>query len=512
MSKLSKLSLVAAAVSLACLLIARTVLEGWIPALWVPLGLFLLFFIFPFVKDGGTFVSFFRMKTTKRGLSMGSLILLVMAILAVVNVIAVRHYKTWDWSAAQENTLSDQSIQLIKALDDDLKIIYFYKNGQEGIEENRRLFRELAKKYQDQSDRVRLDFVEVNERPDLAAEYGVNKGSGVVFLEYKGRRNRIEKVDEQEITSALVKVTAGKDKTVYYVVGHGEPDLEDTRDANGANAFKQLLTGNRYAVNPLPLATNPKIPADADLIAIVGPQQGFQEHEIAALEDYLKRGGSLWLALESKRTVGLEKILAKVGIVPENNYVQNVVETMMGKGITPGPTMGAVFSPESPVTKVFGGGEVVLFQNPMSLKRAAPVTGVTVDEIVKSPPGSMAFDNLQFKEEGPTGSYTFGLTAQGHWPGTGEKDKEFYLAVYGDAAFLSNAMLYQNLNRDLALNTAATLVREENRVSIAPREPGVTQLKLTDWGFRLFVWVFAIPLPLALLAIGGSLWARRRFA
>ena len=38
--------------------------------------------------------------------------------------------------------------------------------------------------------------------------------------------------------------------------------------------------------------------ADADLIAIVGPQQGFQEHEIAALEDYLKRGGSLWLALE----------------------------------------------------------------------------------------------------------------------------------------------------------------------------------------------------------------------
>ena len=43
---------------------------------------------------------------------------------------------------------------------------------------------ELIKKYQDQSDRIVLDFFEAYERPDLAASYGVNNGSGQVFLEY----------------------------------------------------------------------------------------------------------------------------------------------------------------------------------------------------------------------------------------------------------------------------------------------------------------------------------------
>jgi hypothetical protein len=45
------------------------------------------------------------------------------------------------------------------------------------------------------------------------------KGSGVVFLEYKGKRNRIEKIDEQEITQALIKVTREKNKTIYFTVG-----------------------------------------------------------------------------------------------------------------------------------------------------------------------------------------------------------------------------------------------------------------------------------------------------
>lgn len=511
MSKISKLSFLFSGISFICLLLGRLALEGWHPILWIPLGLFLALLVFPFAKDGRLFVDFMRMKTTKQGFSMGTMIVLVLAALTIANVISVRHYKTWDFSSAQSNTLSEQSIKLLKGLDSELKVLFFYKKGQEGTDENRRAFRELIKKYQDQSDKLSLDFVEVNERPDIAAEYGVNKGSGVVFMEYKGHRNRIEKIDEQEMTSALVKVTREKDKTVYFVNGHGEIDLEDTKDASGGGLLKALLSGNRYVVKPLALNAE-KIPADADVIVIAGPLQNYLDREVTAVEEYLKAGGSVFMALESKKTVGLEKLLAKVGIVPENNYVLNVVETMMGKGISQGPTSATQFSPTSEITKVFGHNEMAIFQAPMALKQSQAPNGVALDEIVKSQPGSMSFNDLKITGEGPTGTFTFGMTAAGKWPGADEKAKPFTLAVFGDAGFLTNGLLYQNLNRDLALNTTSALAKEQDLISIAPREAGLTQMSLTEWNFRMFLWAFVIPLPLALLATGIGLWTRRRFA
>lgn len=509
MSKLSKLSLLFSGISLVCLILGRLALGGWHHFLWVPLIFFLVLLILPLVKEGRFIVEFFGMKTTKRGLSMGTLILLVLAGLVIVNVIAVRKYKTWDFSTARANTLSEQSIQLVKGLKSDLKATFFYKNGAEGNQENRQAFRELIKKYQDQSDRISLDFVEVDERPDLANEYGVNKGSGVVFLEYQGRRNRIEKIDEQEITGALVKVTRESDKVVYFVVGHGELDLEDARDPQGLNALKMLLANNRYDVRSLPLSLSPKVPADADVVAVVGPRQNFTAQAIDALEAYLKQGGSVLIALESKQEAGLGPLLAKFGIKVENNYVLNVVETPVGKGIQQGATMAPNFSSEHEITKVFNRNEIVLFKMPTALKRGTVPPTMTLVDIVRAQDGSMAFPDLKITGEGPTGAFPIAMAAQGKMT---PESKDFRLVVVGDADFLSNGMLYQNLNRDLALNTMASLAKEENMISITPKEPAITQMSLNDSGMSLFIWAFAVPLPLLMLGLAIGLWTRRRFA
>lgn len=512
MNRLSKISFLVSGISFICLILSRMVFGGWHHLMWIPLVFFLVFLVYPLVKEIRFFVSFFTMKTTKKGLSMGALIVLMLTVLTLVNLISVRKYKTWDFSAAKTNTLSDQSIKLLKGLDEELKVIFFYKNGQEGVEENRRAFRELIKKYQDQTDRIRLDFIEVNERPDIAKEYGVDKGSGIVFLNYKGRKNRIEKIEEQEVTGALVKVTREKDKIVYFVTGHGESDLEDNREATGLNALRMMISNNRYEVKTLALNVAPKVPADADMVAVVGPQQNFLEHEIQALEDYLKRGGSLLLALESQKTGGLEKILAKLGIEPRNDYVLNLIETVMGKGVNQGPTVAPNFSLQSEITKVFGRNEAVVFRFPMGLKVGKAPAGVELDEIVKTPEESMAFSDLRISGDGQMGPATLGVTAKGRFPGADEKAPEFRLVVYGDADFLSNALLYQNLNRDLALNTLASLSKEENLISITPKDQQVTQMSYVGARRSFFLWGFVIPLPLLLLAAAVGLWTRRRFA
>lgn len=511
MSKLSKISFLLAGISLVLMSVTRYILGEWVPFCWVALGLSVLFVLVGLIKDRAFFREFFSMKTTKQGMSMGTLILLMIAVLVAVNYIGVRHSKTFDFSLSKVNTLSEQSVKLVKALDSDLKVYFFYKKGVEGNEENRRLFRELIKKYQDQSSRISLDFVEVNDRPDLAQDFGVDKGSGVVFLEHKGRRNRIEKIDEQEFTSALVKVTREKNKTIYFTIGHGEKSINENKEGLGLGSLKSLLENNRYTVKELPLIQSPKIPADADVIVIAGPVQGFQKFEIEALENYLKGGGSLFLALESQNNAGLEGLVAKTGVKLEDNYILNQVETVMGRAINQGPTMGVIFSMNNKITKPFGRSEVTLFRFPQSLKKTDIVKGVVVDELVSTAPNAMAFPSLQIRGEGREDSYTLVDEISGKWGGD-EAAKDFTMILAGDVDFLTNQMLYQNLNRDLVLNSMAALAKEENLISITPKEPLATQMLLTETKFGVFLFAFIIPLPILLLGTSVALWLRRRNA
>ncbi|MFS4460907.1 GldG family protein [Bdellovibrio sp. HCB2-146] len=509
MSKISKISFLFAGISLVSMSIVRYLLGEWVPFCWLALGLAIFFLALALIKDRVFFKEFFTMKTTKEGMSMGVLIILMIALLAVVNYLGVRHAKTWDFSVSQSNTLADQSIKLAKSLDSDLTVRFFYKKGVEGNEENRRLFRELIKKYQDQSPKVVLDFVEVNERPDVSKEYGVDKGSGVVFMDYKGRRTRVEKIDEQEFTSALVKVTREKNKTIYFTVGHGEMSLDEAKEGLGLKSLKTLLESSRYTVLPLPLSQNPKIPADADVIVIAGAIQGFQPFEITALEEYLKSGGSLFLAIESQNSAGLEKIVNKAGIQLQNDYIMNVVETKLGRGVNQGPVMGSTFSMSNKITKAFPKNEITLFRYPQALKTVDRVDGIQVDEIVKTSNEAMAFKSLSVSAEGPQGVYTLVDEVTGTWPGG---TKPFSMIVAGDVDFLTNQLLYQNLNRDLVLNSIASLAKEENLISITPKEAQATQMFMTETKFGIFLFAFIIPLPILMLGASIGLWMRRRNA
>lgn len=512
MSKLGKLLFLFAGISIVSMVIVRSLLGDWVPFCWLALGLAVFFLGFGLAKDRRFFKEFFSMKTTKEGLSMGTLIVLMLAVLIIVNYLGVKHYKTWDFSTAQTNTLSEQSVKLVKELQADLKVLFFYKKGVEGNEENRRQFRELIKKYQDISSKIQLDFVEVNERPDLSKDYGVDKGSGVVFLDYEGRRNRVEKIDEQEFTSALVKVTRKQAKNIYFTIGHGEKDLNDRREGLGLGSLKSMLENNRYNVKELPLIQTPKVPSDADVVIIAGPIQGFQDFEIAALEAYLKAGGSLFLAIESQNSAGLEKLVNKLGVQLQNNYILDVVDTVMGRGLSQGPTVGFEFSKTNKITKSFGRGEATVFRYPQSLKKGQGSEGVEIDEIVKTASNAMAFETMKFGGEGPEASYALVDEISGRWPGNDEKAKPFTVIVAGDVDFLSNQMLYQNLNRDLVLNSIAALAKEENLISITPKETQATKLVMTETKFSVFLFAFIIPLPLLLLGTSIGLWIRRRNA
>lgn len=509
MSRLGKILYFVSGLCIVGFLVTRFIIGGFVPTLWIPLIGFLGAFLGAFVVDRRLYIEFLTMKTTKHGMNMGAMIISVITMLAAINFVSIRHYKTFDFSLNQQAALSDQSVRVLQSLDSDLKVTFFYKEGVEEAQQNRKMFQTLIKKYQDISTKISLDFVDVNKRPDLAEQYGVNKGGGIVFVEYKGRRNRIEKVEEQEITGAIVKATREKDKIVYFVTGHGEGGFEDSRDPSGHSQLKSLLEGNRYVVRPLSLVTVPTIPSDADAVLVVAPRQQFTEIEVKALEKYMQEGGNLLLALDPNADHGLHQFLGTIGVKLANNYVITVMQTAFGRVADPAATPGTEFSASNNITKVFGKNEFVLFKMPQGILKDKVPAGITFDEIVKTGDNSFGYVDSKFEGEGSKGPFTLVASAKGKWP-AGNKD--FQLVVAGDSDFLGNQMLYRNLNRDLLLNAVLTLAKEENMVSITPKEIAATEMTLTENKFLIFIFAFVIPLPLLMAFTGGYLWYRRRNA
>lgn len=514
MSRFGKILFFMSGVSLISFAIIRFMVSGWVPFLWVALSLALGFVVAGFYVDRLFFKEFLGMKTTKQGLSMGSLILMVLVFLTALNIVGARKYVTWDFSLGKVNTLSEQSVKILKTLDSDLRVIYFYKNGTEGVDQNRRMFVELIRKYQDQTGLIKLEFVEVNERPDLTEKYGIHKGTQAVILDYKNRHNLIEKIDEQELTSALVKVTREKDKKVYVLQGHRELGLEASPDGQSLLALKTLLEGNRYTVVPYSLTTGPAIPDDADVLIVAGPQQSFIDVEVRALEDYLKKGGSLIVALEPRMKVGLEEFLKRLGVGFESNYIATVLDTPMGRAIDPRFTRGSEFSKESKISTPFGKSEFVLFHLPQGIKKGQVPNGINWIDLVKTNQSAMGFESLDFEGGTPQkGPFTLGVEISGVYPGVElAGGKPFQLLVFGDSEFLNDQYLYQNLNRDLVLNSVSALAKEENLISISPKDVAQTKLELPDSQFVLYIFGFIIPLPILFFVMSGVLWMRRRNA
>ncbi len=518
MTKLGKLGLGLAMLSLISFVASKSILNGWMPFLWVQLGLTVFFFVLTAYFERHLLVDFFTTKTTKNGMNMGVMILLVLVVLILVNVLSIRNYKTFDMTQARLNSLSDQSIKVVKALDDEVKVRLFYQKGMEGIDQAKDRFRRAIRLYQDVSEKVTLEFVDMDEKPKLVEEYGVNKGTGLAFVEYKGRRNRVEKFDdEQELTNAMIKATREKDKIIYWAQGAGEADMADTTTREGAGLMKAPLEAIRFSVKTLNLNTSPKIPDDADVLAIVGPKQDYFPPAIAAIEAYLARGGSVLLALEPKREAGLAPLLAKMGLMVSNKFSGTAVQDISGKMVVEpkAPVIGFSASQSSELVKNISPNEYMQLKQPQALIRLTETpANITYEDLIKTYQGTVQVDSLADLENpakiGAPSEFNVATSLKGKFPGAAD-GKEFMAVVTGDADLYNNLSVSQKISRDFAYNTFAYLGKETDLISIAPKDPAVTAMTLTPTkSFMMLGYVFLM--PFALLIAGIVFFVKRRSA
>jgi len=82
---------------------------------------------------------------------------------------------------------------------------------------------------------------------------------------------------------------------VGYIVGHGERDIND--EQNGAAQFRKMI-GDMYELVTIDI-TKDEIPDDIATIIINGPRSMFSEYELYKIDQFLMRGGSAVMLLDS---------------------------------------------------------------------------------------------------------------------------------------------------------------------------------------------------------------------
>jgi ABC-type uncharacterized transport system involved in gliding motility auxiliary subunit len=450
-----------------------------------------------------------------------------LGIAVFANALSVRHSTRWDLTENRRNTLSPQTIQLLRSLKEPVQAIAFFRSDTPG----KRTAEDLLGQYASHSGgKFTWRLEDTDKAPGLAREYGVETYGTVVLKDGAGAEAKTEKVldaEEEKLTNALVKVTRSGKRTVYVLKGHGERDIASS-DRGGFSQAKEQMEKANYGVKDLVLAREAKVPDDASLVIVAGPRTDFFPQETDALDAYIARGGKVLFMATPFAAEGLVKYLQKYGVALDDDVVieLNPVGQLFGVG----PLVPIVNQYEThPITKDLA-GVMTLFPLTRSLDAEKnPPAGVTVTPLAKTSQQSWGETDKSVFEKGEAkpdpgekrgplpvamvATLDASAPAKTDTAASGEANKKpakARLVVVGTADFASNQFLGAQGNRDFFLNVVSWLAEQEDMVSLRPKDTRQNPIILTSAQSSLVLWLPLAILPGAVLICGIMAVMHRR--
>lgn len=458
--------------------------------------------------QGRNLLAAFTRRATYQGMHALLYSALFIGVLAVLNVLAHRYQYRWDLTENQVFGLSSQSLQVLGQLRQDLEIWGFFERG-----ENPRAM-DLIRTYAYHSPRIKFQVVDPERHPELAKRFKVQQ-TNTLHLRYGKEATNVTDINEENVTNAIIRLAKATKKNVYFLAGHGEPKLQDRESPEGYAAALDALENENYQVRELLLASQEKVPDEASLVIVAGPQKPLLDHELKALDAYLKRGGKLLVMLPSTGGDGLKSYLREWGVeVGDDLVVDQVVRLFAG------PTLGVepiadTYSPNHPITQGFS--ERTLFPMVRSVEPAKTLRdGYEVTSLVMTAATSWAEKDVEgiFKQGraslGPAdkkGPVSVGVAVS---PAKTDGQPAAKIVVLGTAAFANNRFLNIFFNRDFFLNAVNWLVGQEEMISIRPRSLRSSRIQLTEGESRAVFYLSFLILPELLVIVGLVVWWRRR--
>lgn len=290
-------------------------------------------------------------RTLKYGSNTLVFILVVLAILAAISFLSSRRFVRADFSDDKRYTISSSTKNVLKRLDDVVTINAYFSREPARVAQIRRDVRDVLDEYRAISNKLQIDFIDPGDdeaeknklrfmgipevqmnviEKDKAQVANVYMGLAVIYEDKKEILPVVQNTFtlEYDLTSAILKVTRTEVKTIGFLSGHDELDIDDER---GLGGLKQELS-KQFNVKKVSIDAGREIEKDVATLVVAGPKQEITESEKYEIDQFIMRGGRAIFLVDTIHipqgtlqatplTTGLNDLLEHYGVKHGNNLV-----------------------------------------------------------------------------------------------------------------------------------------------------------------------------------------------
>ncbi len=433
-------------------------------------------------------------------IQIGLLISIFLGILIVINLLSSQHHLRFDLTASKRYSLSAQTIKVLKKLREPVKVIGFFTDGAEKTKA-----RELLEEYRYQSSKFKYTFIDPDRRPLEAKRYGITRYNTVV-ISCGEKEEKVSSLTEEGLTNALIRATRSGKKTIYFLSGHDEHNVEDIGKVGYAQIREELLRQG-YEVKSLTLFQTGKVPKDAATLVIAGPKKSILSGEIKAISDYLNGEGRLFLLLDPESGDEFGYFLKERGVTLGQDVIIDKMSSLFGGDYLMPVVLK--YNSSHPITKDFRlACFLVMARSVRPLQDTSK--DISVETLAWTSGSDWAETDLNALNQGKV-SFDEKRDRPGPTPVAIVSAKEgSRLVVFGDSDFISNTYLGLSGNKDLFLNVINWLTEEKDLVAIPPKEIKNTPLILTKNQAKMIFWIPVVIMPGFVLIWGIAVYVKRR--
>lgn len=280
--------------------------------------------------------------------------LIVLPILIAINYFAIKRNYNFDLSSKGKHSLSPVARNLLKQITKETSITAFYPRPLEAdgpansfaLTRIRPDVEIMLDQIRSENSLISIQFINADVELDLMKDFGqASNGTiiirskkdslldgGTPFAEEKifiKEPNDLEEM-ERKLVSALFTVST-EQKKVYFTTANGERYGLGFKSLPNEqiNRFTTNLQFLNFKVNEWGFANGwpSTLPADADMVAIIGPTVPFSEDARSAIKKYvLENNGKLFITIEPKGREDFSWLLEVSGLAFQNETLVEVVE------------------------------------------------------------------------------------------------------------------------------------------------------------------------------------------
>lgn len=440
-------------------------------------------------------------------------VLLLLGIALGLGYLASRHHVQRDITFNASNSLEPASVTVLSQLAGPVNITVYATLQDARLGDIRKIIREFVSLYQRYKPDLKLVFIDPEKEPEKtrAARVQLN---GEMIIEYAGRSEHLTQINEQTVTSTLLRLAHTTDQTLMYLDGHGERKLDGGANHDLGLLFGAKLKKNGFKISSLNLAIAQDVPDNTRVLVITQPQVDLMPGEVDKLLRYVERGGNLLWLIDAEPLHGLERLAEKLelqlppGIVIDPSAIEMNAPATWSLGTSYPPhaiTNGFNLITAYPVARPLAWNENPNWQHHVLVDAAANgwVSQTQGDKLVD---GNHLSGHTFDKQRDVKGPVVIALALNRNI-----NDVEQRIVVVGNGAFLANSFAGNGGNVDLGVNMVNWLARDEQLITLQPRAAKDSNIVLSKTQLTVISATFLFGFPLLLAGFGGYIWwARRR--